>query len=82
MKLNTGKPYSGRKWHDADLISAEKNKPLKHSIEYKVNAIKFLNDLYGKEMSEEEIPEELRLTEEEKEKLRRNYESDKKTNRC
>lgn len=71
MKLNTGKPYSGRKWHDEpDLISAEKNKPLKHSIEYKVNAIKFLNELYGKEMSEEEIPEELRLTEEEKEKLR------------
>lgn len=70
MKLNTGKPYSGKKWNGANFISLKKNKPLKHSTEYKVNAIKFLNDLYGKEMSEEEIPEELRLTEEEKKKLR------------
>ncbi|WP_025022724.1 hypothetical protein [Ligilactobacillus hayakitensis] len=71
MKLNTGKPYSGKKWNGAYFINLEKNKPLKqHSTEYKVNAIKILNELYGKELSEEEIPEGLRLTEEEKKKLR------------
>ncbi|KRM19488.1 hypothetical protein FC40_GL000031 [Ligilactobacillus hayakitensis DSM 18933 = JCM 14209] len=75
------KPYSDRRWYDADIETMKKLKPLKHSPEYKVNAIKFLNELHGKEMSEEEIPEALRLTEEEKEKLRRNYESDEKINR-
>lgn len=64
------RPYSGRKWYDADLISIKRNKPLKHSTEYKIKAIKFLNELCGKELSEEEIPESLRLTAEEKKKLK------------
>ena len=33
------KPYSDRRWHDADFETVMNLKPLKHSEEYKKNAI-------------------------------------------
>ena len=59
MKLNK-EPYSDRKWHDADVELVKSLKPLKHSEEYKRMMKKFLSELYGKELKDEDLPEELR----------------------
>ena len=37
------KPYSDRRWHDADFETVMNLKPLKHSEEYKKMAKKFLS---------------------------------------
>ena len=44
------KPYSDRRWHDADVELVKSLKPLKHSEEYKRMMKKFLSELYGKEL--------------------------------
>ena len=54
------KPYSDSRWHDADVELVKSLKPLKHSEEYKRMMKKFLSELYGKELKDEDLPEELR----------------------
>ena len=43
------KPYSDRRWHDADFETVMNLKPLKHSEEYKKNAKEFFSGLFGRE---------------------------------
>lgn len=54
------KPYSDRRWYDGDIEAVKRLKPLKHSEEYKKMAKKFLSELYGRELKDEDLPEELR----------------------
>ena len=43
------KPYSDRRWHDADFETVMNLKPLKHSEEYKKNAKEFFSGLFGRD---------------------------------
>ncbi|KLA48710.1 hypothetical protein [Ligilactobacillus ruminis] len=46
------KPYSDRRWYDADFETVMNLKPLKHSEEYKKNAKEFFSGLFGREFAE------------------------------
>ena len=59
------KPYSDRRWHDADFETVMNLKPLKHSEEYKKNAKEFFSGLFGRESKEEDLPVELQTSEKE-----------------
>ena len=50
------KPYSDRRWHDADFETVMNLKPLKHSGEYKKNAKEFFSGLFGREFKDEDLP--------------------------
>ena len=58
------KPYSDRRWHDADFETVMNLKPLKHSEEYKKNAKEFFSGLFGREFKED-LPVELQTSEKE-----------------
>lgn len=59
------KPYSDRRWHDADFETVMNLKPLKHSEEYKKNAKEFFSGLFGREFKEEDLLVELQTSEKE-----------------
>ena len=58
------KPYSDRRWHDADFETVMNLKPLKHSEEYKKNAKEFFGGLFVREFKED-LPVELQTSEKE-----------------
>lgn len=58
------KPYSDRRWYDADFETVMNLKPLKHSEEYKKNAKEFFSGLFGREFKED-LPVELQTSEKE-----------------
>lgn len=58
------KPYSDRRWNDADFETVMNLKPLKHSEEYKKNAKEFFSGLFGREFKED-LPVELQTSEKE-----------------
>lgn len=47
------KPYSDRRWYDADFETVMNLKPLKHSEEYKKNAKEFFSGLFVREFKED-----------------------------
>lgn len=59
------KPYSDRRWYDADFETVKDLKPLKHSEEYKKNAKAFFSGLYDREFKEEDLPIELQTSKKE-----------------
>nr|DAH80514.1 MAG TPA: hypothetical protein [Caudoviricetes sp.] len=58
------KPYSDRRWYDADFETVMNLKPLKHSEEYKKNAKEIFSGLFGREFKED-LPVELQTFEKE-----------------
>lgn len=54
------KPYSDRRWYDADFETVRNLKPLERSEEYKKNAKEFFSGLFGREFKDEDLPEGLR----------------------
>lgn len=58
------KPYSDRRWYDADFETVMNLKPLKHSEEYKKNAKEFFSGLFVREFKED-LPVELQTSEKE-----------------
>lgn len=58
------KPYSDRRWYDADFETVMNLKPLKHSEEYKKNAKEFFSGLFAREFKED-LPVELQTSEKE-----------------
>lgn len=59
------KPYSDRRWYDADFKTVKDLKPLKHSEEYKKNAKAFFSGLYDREFKEEDLLIELQTSKKE-----------------